>query len=92
MLESAGLEVSESPDARDPGNTDLWIVDPSIVKPNDARRWLETSPLSRLLVFGASTNPAWDALESVTITDTRNFGSIRAALGRALSQLGGTAT
>jgi len=92
MLESAGLEVSESPDARDPGNTDLWIVDPSIVKPNDARRWLETSPLSRLLVFGASTNPAWDALESVTITDTRNFGSIRAALGRVLSQLGGTAT
>lgn len=92
MLESARLDVGESPDAHDPGNVDLWIVDPNVVKPNDARRWLQASPLSRLVVFGSSPNPAWDALESVTITDTRNFGSIRAALGRVLAQLGGAAT
>lgn len=92
MLESAGLEVAESSDARDPGTVDLWVVDPSVVKPNDARRWLEDSPLSRLVVFGTPDNPAWEAIESVTIADTRNFGSIRAALGRALAQLGGTAT
>jgi PAS domain S-box-containing protein len=83
------LEVSGCAAVRaaDPGDADLWLVEPTRERLPTAKAWVKGRPGARLVVFGrpsARATPAWKRLATVIIENTGDLDAVRTALGRAL--------
>lgn len=73
----------------DPGDADVWIVEPRRERLGLARAWLARRPAGRLVLFGAPEGRsagAWKALTHIAIPEPDHFERLRAALGRALAR------
>jgi hypothetical protein len=84
ILEASGVRTLSG---QEPGQSEIWILQPKPCHLEAAREWRATRPHARLVLVGEPTNDSkadWERLHPVTIRNPDDFRCVRQALGRAL--------
>jgi PAS domain S-box-containing protein len=92
VLEVSGTAVRADDD---PALAQIWIVDSALIELELARDWRQGHPRGQLVLFGRPEGPSaasWKTLRPVTIENTDDFESVRAALCCAMANQAGVAT
>jgi signal transduction histidine kinase len=83
VLEASGAAAAT---ADEPGDADLWIVEPLDRALPAARQWRSRRPGGRLVLFGPPGDDApWVSLRPLTIERPHDFEAVRSVIGHALA-------
>jgi len=83
LLRAAGAEPRAAP-LEKPGDSDLWILEPTDDAVADAQRFLAQRSGRQVIAFGPPSH-AWSALSAIVISDTEDFEHIRQGVEEAIA-------